>query len=253
MNDYIEEINNIYEPLDVAEQHHFYNEMKEGDTQARATIIHSCLPMVFNIAQKFHLNNKHIDIEDMVQQGNIALIKAVDKWDIDKASITTVANRYITNALVDMIKDSRYNIKSKFDLTRQACEDISKIKKTESTDVKEITKQTGLKPKRINLLLSILSGKRIDYSVMNVKLHKASAEASGDFDETIAGCVADLIQLTNEHISEEKDRTIFLNWITFINKNNKTRMVAEKCKCSSQEVSDSVKTTKRKLREIVRG
>jgi RNA polymerase sigma factor (sigma-70 family) len=248
MNDYIEEINNIYEPLSSAEQNHFYNEMKEGDTQARATIIHSCLPMVFNIAQKFHLNNKHIDIEDMVQQGNIALIKAVDKWDISKASITTVATRYITNSLVDMIKDSRYNIKSKFDLTRQACEDISKIKKTESTDVKEITKQTGLKPKRINLLLSILSGKRIDYSVMNVKLHK-----SGDLDETIAGCVADLIQLTNEHISEEKDRTIFLNWITFINKNNKTRMVAEKCKCSSQEVSDSVKTTKRKLREIMRG
>jgi RNA polymerase sigma factor (sigma-70 family) len=247
MNDYIEEINNIYEPLSSAEQNHFYNEMKEGDTQARATIIHSCLPMVFNIAQKFHLNNKHIDIEDMVQQGNIALIK------ISKASITTVATRYITNSLVDMIKDSRYNIKSKFDLTRQACEDISKIKKTESTDVKEITKQTGLKPKRINLLLSILSGKRIDYSVMNVKLHKASAEASGDLDETIAGCVADLIQLTNEHISEEKDRTIFLNWITFINKNNKTRMVAEKCKCSSQEVSDSVKTTKRKLREIMRG
>lgn len=224
--------------------------MSSGDFSAREQIINSCLPLVYDIAKKFHYNNKHVDIEDLIQHGNIALIKAVDNWNIKKSNITTVATYYIRNALIDLIKDSKYNIRSKYDMTRQAAEDISKVKACDSTDVDYISLKTGLTKKRVRLLLGLMNGKRIEYSLMDHRLHNQdNCETSAD--NNINGCLADVIEMLDEHIDSEQDRKIFLEWINFLHKNNKTRMVADKTGVSVNEVAESVKRTKNILKQIV--
>lgn len=249
---YRNQIRSNYKALSKQEQSVYHDKMINGDFEARETIINSCLPLVYDIAKKFHFNNKHVDIEDLIQHGNIALIKAVDNWNINKSNITTVATRYVRNAMIDLIKDSKYNIRSKYDMTKQAAEDISKIKSCNSTDVHEISKMTGLTYKRVKLLLGILNGKRIEYSLMNHRLHsKENYEYSGD--NNIAGCLADVVEMLDQHIESKQDREIFLEWINFLHKNNKTRMVAEKTGVSANEVAESVKRTKNKLKEIASG
>ena len=246
---YRNQIRSSYKALKPDEQAKLHKLMSDGDMEAREQVITSCLPLVYDIAKKFHFNNKHVDIEDLIQQGNISLIRAVDNWDINKANITTVATYYIRNSLIDLIKDSKYNIRSKYDMTKQAAEDISKIKACNSTDVEEICDQTGLTKKRVRLLLGILNGKRIEYSLMDHRLHnKDNYEYSGD--NNIDGCLADVIEMLDEQVDSEQDRTIFLEWINFLHKNNKTRMVAEKTGVSVDEVAESVKRTKSLLKQI---
>ena len=82
--------------------------------------------LVINIANKFRYNNKHIDLEDMIQEGNIALIQAVDKWDAYQSAITTVATWYVRNALINMITDAKYNIKYPYAMSRRAAEQLRK-------------------------------------------------------------------------------------------------------------------------------
>jgi RNA polymerase sigma factor (sigma-70 family) len=237
-----------YKSLTKEMQQELHAKISKGDFNAREEVINSCLPLVYDLAKKFHFNNKHVDLEDLIQHGNVALIKAVDNWNIQKSNITTVATYYIKNAMIDLIKDSKYNIRSKYDMTKQAAEDISKIKACNSTDVETICEHTGLTKKRVRLLLGILNGKRIEYSLMDHRLHnKDNYEYSGD--SNLGGCLADVIEMLDEHV-EEQDRQIFMEWINFLHKNNKTRMVAEKTGVSVDEVTESVKRTKNLLKQI---
>lgn len=247
---YKDDIRSVYKKIDKDKQKELYNKMKSGDQDARIEIIYCCLPLVYDIAKKFQINNKHIDIDDMIQHGNLALLKAVDNWNPEKSSITTVATYYIRNSLIDMIKDSRYSIKSKYDMTRQAAEDISKIKSVESNDVDEISNQTGLTHKRIRLLKSILNGKRIDLKMINIRLHSEDSRENR-VEKSVKGCVADLVSMVEEHIEDKRERDIFLSWISYINQNNKTKIVASENNCTSKEVSESVKKTKKTLRKIL--
>ena len=119
---YKKDITRKHKLLTNQEQVDLYKKMKDGDGEAKEALIYSCLPLVIDIANKFRINNKHIDLEDMIQEGNIALINAVEKWDVSKANITTVATWYVRNSLVDMITDAKYNIKQPYSLSRRAAE-----------------------------------------------------------------------------------------------------------------------------------
>lgn len=244
---YKKDITDVYIAIEKEDQFRLYEDMKNGDSAARNEIINSCLPLVYKIANKFHVNNKHIDLEDLIQQGNMALIKAVDNWDINKSWITTLTTRYVTNSLIDMIKDSKYKLKTKYDITRQAAEDINKIKKVNSKDFEEVAKQTGLRVKRVKYLMEIMETKRVDYSPITFnKDGIRTEEPRGE----MRGCLADVIGLLEEHIKNQQDKEIFLSWINYLNKANKTRLIARKLNVSPDVVLASIKSTKKLLRKI---
>ena len=81
----------------------------------------------------------------------MALIRAVDKWDIERGNITTVATFYIRNALNDMINDARYKVISPYTLSRTAAEDLRKLKSVDSNDAYEIATRIKMKPKRVEI------------------------------------------------------------------------------------------------------
>ncbi|NVM35908.1 MAG: sigma-70 family RNA polymerase sigma factor [Candidatus Lokiarchaeota archaeon] len=245
---YNKQISDIYIAIEKEDQVKLYEDMKNGDESSRNEIINSCLPLVYKIANKFHFNNKHIDLEDFIQQGNLALIKAVDNWDINISNITTITTKYVTNYLIDMIKDSKYNVKTRYDITKHAVGHINKIKKVDSNDIQEISNKTGLKIKRIKVLMEIMQTKRIDYTSLAFNENKICSETKGE----INGCLADVINLVEENIADKTDRDIFMSWIKHLNKSNKIRIVANKLNVPPNMVSSSIKNTKNILREIVK-
>lgn len=256
MKIYKDEIQSNYKALSNNEQKEFYDKMREGCLESRDKIIFSCLPLVYSIARKFQANNKHVELEDMIQAGNIALMKTVEKWDISKSNITTLATYCVRNALIDMIKDGKYGIVNKFDITRHAAKDIIKIKATKSTDIKQIQKETGLKESRIKSLLAIMKSKRVYTTAENFRSIENSCRPYNDRDEEnfkdskYSKCVTGLVEMVEENIQNEKDKEIFLCWIKHVNQNNKTRIVAGLTNSTVEEVSASVKSCKTKLKEI---
>ena len=243
-------VNNMYKKLTRDEQVDLFHKMQTGDMQARDDLINSCLPLVINIAKKFRFNNKHIDLEDMVQEGNIALMKAVDNWDIEKASITTVATWYIRNALIDMITDARYSIKYPYDMSRRAGEQLRKIKNLESNDIDFINEKTGLSKKRIKKLLSISPKGAARYSIgpkyINGNEKTCIDSHSSTEQKSYNPCLGDLIALVNNNLNGEQ-KNIFCQWAGINRKKVGKKQIAQSLGKTEKYVYDNIKSATRIL------
>tara|TARA_Y100001951_G_scaffold103029_1_gene110954 strand:- start:301 stop:1071 length:771 start_codon:yes stop_codon:yes gene_type:complete len=243
-NIYKKKLSQVHKCLNRKEQIDLFNKIKTGDVDARDTVIHSCLPLVINIAKKFRINNKHIDLEDMIQEGNIALMRAVDKWDIDKGSITTVATWYIKNSLVDMITDARYNIQYPYTLSRRAAEELRKIKNIDSTDIEYISQETGLTPKRVKKLLSI--------SPRGMRRLNINGKSNSSFVTTLEEesvkkpCIGDLISLINTNLKGDQ-KTIFCLWAGINKKKIGPKEIAISLGKTEKYVYDNIYNAKRTL------
>jgi len=100
---YLKEIGNI--PLLNAEQE---NELacriREGDMDARRTMIVSNLRLVVNIAKRFL--GRGVELTDLIAEGNLGLINAVDKFDPCRGNkFSTYASWWIRQAISRSIAD----------------------------------------------------------------------------------------------------------------------------------------------------
>ena len=67
---------------------------RQGDTEARDQLIHALLRMVVNIARQYQ--RPGVEMLDLIQEGNIGLITAVDKFDPTQGHrLTTLAFYWI--------------------------------------------------------------------------------------------------------------------------------------------------------------
>ncbi|HAT64549.1 MAG TPA: hypothetical protein DCS66_08090 [Flavobacteriaceae bacterium] len=242
--------NSYHPPLNRQEQIELHNKMRDGDSDATNTIVSSCLPLVISIAKKFRYNNKHVDIEDMIQEGNIALIKAVENWDVQKGSITTVATWYIRNRLVDVINDAKYNIQYPYSLSRRAAEELRKVKNINSTDIEHISNETGLSPKRVKKLLSITprGTKRVSLSCEDVK---KSTDHTDELETPTKPCVGDLIDLINNNLDGDQ-KTIFCLWAGIYKKKIGPKEIAKSIDKTEKYVYDNIYSAKRILSRIAK-
>lgn len=81
------------------------NRIITGDTEAQQTLINSNLRLVVSIA-KHYINKSSLPFEDLVQEGNIGLIKAVNKFDPTRGNrFSTCASWYIKHEIARAIED----------------------------------------------------------------------------------------------------------------------------------------------------
>jgi predicted transcriptional regulator len=268
-NIYKQDVSRFYQPLSSTEQLVMYGRMKDGHVDAREAIINSCLPLVIDLAKKFRYNNKHIDLEDMIQEGNIALIKAVDNWDIKKGNLTTVATWCIRSALVDLITDARYNVKHAYSLSRRASIELRKVKRSSFTEVEDIANDTGLTQKRVKKLLSISPAGtgRVPYdregwapethtkgrgSRRRLQADSLSQLIVEDEPTSHKPCVGDLISLINTNL-EGDQKTIFCLWAGVNSKKIGPKEIARSLGKTEKYVYDTIYGAKRILSRAAKG
>lgn len=71
-----------YEILDREEEEKLLRKVKEGDLEAKNRLILCNLRLVISVAKNYM--NKGMTLIDLISEGNFGLIRAIDKFDIDK-------------------------------------------------------------------------------------------------------------------------------------------------------------------------
>lgn len=73
-----------HRPLSADVQRDLGRRALAGDAKARQELIQSCLLLVVSIARRYQ--GRGLDFLDLVQEGNIGLLRAAEKWDPEKAA-----------------------------------------------------------------------------------------------------------------------------------------------------------------------
>ena len=96
---HLKSLNSFPRPLSSAKEKELLIRMKNGDSEARTTLIEHNLRLVSHIIKKYYANYDEQD--DLVSIGTIGLIKAIDSFDCDKGvRLATYAARCVENEIL---------------------------------------------------------------------------------------------------------------------------------------------------------
>lgn len=164
-----------YPVLTYQEQSELAKKTKEGDLNARDKLIKSNLRLVVSLAKKYV--GCGIDYLELIQEGNVGLLKAVDKFDYSKGfRFSTYATFWIRQAIISAINEKYRLIK----LPHEVLDKISKIVKAEN----ELKITLGREPtseeisKKLN---NIVSPERVEeLKIVNMKPVSLDASINED-------------------------------------------------------------------------
>ena len=136
---YLKEIGKV--PLLSADQEQdLAKRMLDGDESAKEVLIESNLRLVVSIAKKYM--NRGLALLDLIQEGNLGLIKAVDKFDYSMGyKFSTYATWWIRQAISRAIADQARTIR----IPVHMVETINKLNRIERQLIQELGREPDVK------------------------------------------------------------------------------------------------------------
>jgi len=109
MSLYMKEVSR-YQLLTAKDEIALANQIKEGDDAARTTMINANLRLVVKIARRYM--NPNVPLEDLIEEGNIGLMRAVEKFDPEhECRFSTYATWWIRQSIERSIMNQAHTIR----------------------------------------------------------------------------------------------------------------------------------------------
>ena len=151
---YLREIGQ-YPLLTAAEERELAKRIEKGDAEARNILARSNLRLVVSIAKKYVGRSPDLTLLDLIQEGNLGLFRAVDKFDWKKGyKFSTYATWWIRQAITRALADQSRTIR----IPVHMVETIAKYKQVSrrlaqilgrDPQPEEIAVEMGVEPEKI--------------------------------------------------------------------------------------------------------
>jgi RNA polymerase sigma-32 factor len=143
-------------PLDRATERDLARRWRTGDKRAGETIVKACLPFVISIALEYR--RWGIPLEDIVQQGNLGLLRAAGKFDPERdCRLATYAAYWIRAEIRDYVVRS-YRV-VRLGTTKAERRALRAYRKTRESDPAALAAASGMTRDKAEMLLPLLSGR----------------------------------------------------------------------------------------------
>ena len=185
---YLKEIGQ-YPLLSGNEEKELAKRIERGDNEAKNLLARANLRLVVSIAKKFVGRSQDLTLLDLIQEGNLGLFKAVDKFDWKKGyKFSTYATWWIRQAITRALADQSRTIR----IPVHMVETIAKYKQV----VRRLSQDLGREPlaEEIAAEMGVEVGKIHNIENINqdtVSLEKPIGDESDDGKSTLGEFIAD--------------------------------------------------------------
>lgn len=184
--------------LTAEEEQELGKRIKAGDTEAKERLIEANLKLVVSIAKKY-LTRTKISFLDLVQEGNVGLIGAVEKWDYTLGyKFSTYAHWWIRQSISKAVAEQSRTIRVPMHIIdglsklNTATRNLYQVLNREPT-VHEIAKEMGVEVKKVKELQSVIK-----------EPSSLDATFSDDDETTVGDLVADETEDVMQNLYQEE-------------------------------------------------
>ena len=144
-----------------------------GDKRAGQKIIEACLPFVVSIALEYR--RWGVPLEDIIQQGNLGLLKAADKFDPNRdCRLATYAAYWIRAEIREYVVRAFRVVR--LGTTKGERRALRTYRKTKNADPAALAAASGLSEERVRMLLPLLAAREMSLDASTADTGPAPTE-----------------------------------------------------------------------------
>lgn len=157
INDYLKDINKI-PMITPEEEKELGKKIKEGDKESKDKLIVSNLRFVVSVAKQYQ--GQGLSLDDLINEGNIGLIRAADKFDVDKGfRFISYAVWWIRQSILQALSEQSRTIRLPMNQVRLSSKILKTIQEFEQDNERkptdeELEELIGLSIEKINKIIN---------------------------------------------------------------------------------------------------